>query len=129
MDVYTQAVSSNKQAAQSKVVNDRVKRGSEGRRKMPAKQRSSGLFGPLADPDLVVTVGRQLNLRYLESMAGTTGLEPATSAVTVIPANPLVTASRSAHTMDHFIDPQGHPQNPEEGFILPDHSLIGLTAG
>ena len=37
----------------------------------------------LSDPDLVVTVGRQLILRSLESMAGTTGLEPATSAVTV----------------------------------------------
>ena len=55
LDVYTQAVNSNKRAAQS---------------------------GPLSDPDLIVTVGRQLILRSLESMAGTTGLEPATSAVT-----------------------------------------------
>ena len=46
------------------------------------KLGSSGLIGPLSDPDLIVTVGRQLILRSLESMAGTTGLEPATSAVT-----------------------------------------------
>jgi pimeloyl-ACP methyl ester carboxylesterase len=43
----------------------------------------SGLIGPLSDPDLVVTVGCPLTLITLESMAGTTGLEPATSAVTV----------------------------------------------
>jgi hypothetical protein len=48
------------------------------------KLGSSGLIGPLSDPYLIVTVGRQLILSTLESMAGTTGLEPATSAVTVI---------------------------------------------
>src|SRR5579863_7834675 len=40
------------------------------------------LIAPIPNPDFVVTVGRQLILRSLESMAGTTGLEPATSAVT-----------------------------------------------
>ena len=43
------------------------------------------VFQPLAGTQsrtLTVTVGRQLILKYLESMAGTTGLEPATSAVT-----------------------------------------------
>jgi hypothetical protein len=43
------------------------------------------VFQPLAvtqSRTLTVTVGRQLILKSLESMAGTTGLEPATSAVT-----------------------------------------------
>ena len=40
-------------------------------------------------PDLIVTVDSQLTLRYLESMAGTTGLEPATSAVTGQRSNQL----------------------------------------
>jgi hypothetical protein len=53
------------------------------------KLGSSGLIGPLSDLDLVVTVGRQLILRTLESMAGTTGLEPATSAVTGQHSNQL----------------------------------------
>jgi hypothetical protein len=68
LDVYTQAVNSNKRAAQSKVVRMIVS--------------DVGLIGPLSDPDLIVTVGRRLILRSLESLAGTTGLEPATSAVT-----------------------------------------------
>jgi hypothetical protein len=38
---------------------------------------------------LIVTVGRQLILSHLESMAGTTGLEPATSAVTGQHSNQL----------------------------------------
>jgi hypothetical protein len=38
---------------------------------------------------LIVTVGRQLILSPLESMAGTTGLEPATSAVTGQHSNQL----------------------------------------
>ena len=81
--LYMQAVNSNKRAAQSQgYKEDRVQRGSEGRRKIPANRASSGLTGPLSDPDLIVTVGRQLILRSLEPMAGTTGLEPATSAVT-----------------------------------------------
>ena len=46
------------------------------------KQGSSGLVGHLSDSDLIVTVGRQLIIRPLESIAGTTGLEPTTSAVT-----------------------------------------------
>jgi hypothetical protein len=46
------------------------------------KPGSSGLIGPLSDLYLIVTVGRQLILSTLESMAGTTGLEPASSAVT-----------------------------------------------
>ena len=45
--------------------------------------------GPLSDPDLTVTVGRHLILSALESVAGTTGLEPATSAVTGQRSNQL----------------------------------------
>jgi len=82
--LYTQAVNSNKRAAQSKVVRMIVSDvGHKAEEKYP-KPGSSGLIGPLSDPDLVVTVGRHLILRSLESMAGTTGLEPATSAVTAL---------------------------------------------
>jgi site-specific recombinase XerD len=45
LDVYTQSVNSNKRAAQSKVVkNDRVRRGSEERRKIPAYSAVTGLL-------------------------------------------------------------------------------------
>ena len=58
LDVYTQAVTSNKRAAQSKVVRMMVsnvgQKGEENTRKLC----SSGLIGPLSDPDLIVTVGR-----------------------------------------------------------------------
>jgi dihydrodipicolinate reductase len=83
VDVYTQAVNSNKRAAQSKVVrmmmvSDVGQKAEENTR----KQGSSGLIGPLSDPELTVTVGRHSILSALECVAGTTGLEPATSAVT-----------------------------------------------
>src|SRR5208337_1056401 len=51
-------------------------------RKNTRKLCSSGLIGPLSDPDLTVTIGCHSLLSSLECMAGTTGLEPATSAVT-----------------------------------------------
>jgi site-specific recombinase XerD len=45
LDVYTQAVNSNKRAAQSKVVkDDGVRHGSEGRRKIPANSPVAGLL-------------------------------------------------------------------------------------
>ena len=45
LDVYIQTVNSNKRAAQSKVCkNDGVKRGSEGRRKIPANSAVAGLL-------------------------------------------------------------------------------------
>ena len=76
LDVYTQAVNSNKRAAQSEVVrDDGVRRGSEGRRKIPANSAVAGLL-TLSAPDVTVTVGRQLGLRTLESMGGRRGSNP-----------------------------------------------------
>jgi hypothetical protein len=68
------------QCLQSYTVRARL--GPKEERKIPAKHSMSGLIGPLLVPALIVNVGCQLILRSLESMAGTTGLEPATSAVT-----------------------------------------------
>lgn len=85
LDVYTQAgeleqAGSTEQGCK----DDGVRRGSEERRNT-RKQPIAGLV----DPDSIVTVGRQLILISLESMAGTTGLEPATSAVTGQRSNQL----------------------------------------
>ena len=68
LDVYTQAVNSNKRPAQSKVENMRQKV-EENTRKLGR----SGLTGPLSDHDLIVTVGRQLILSTLESTGGDDG--------------------------------------------------------
>ncbi len=59
LDVYTQAVNSNKRAAQSKVVKMMVsKRGSEVESEKHSQNAgSSGLIVPLLCPDFVVTLG------------------------------------------------------------------------
>ena len=83
LDVYTQAVNSNKRAAQSKVVRMMVP--NVGQREV----ETDTLLVPrraLMDPNRtqisLVTLGPIRSLSALECMAGTTGLEPATSAVT-----------------------------------------------
>ncbi len=58
LEVYTQAVTSNKRAAQSKVVKMMVPTWVRREKKNTRKLCSSGLIGPLSDPDLLVTVGR-----------------------------------------------------------------------
>ncbi|MCU1248016.1 MAG: hypothetical protein JWQ49_1045, partial [Edaphobacter sp.] len=55
-----------------------------------------------SDPDLTVTVGRHLILSALESMAGTTGLEPATSAVTGQRSNQLSYVPRLSNHLSDF---------------------------
>src|SRR3979411_665128 len=72
LDVYTQAVNSSKRAHRTRSEDDGVRRGQKGE-ESAHKQRSSGLIGPLSDPDLIVTVGRYLILSLLESVAGRTG--------------------------------------------------------
>ena len=79
LDVYTQAVNSNKRTAQSKVVKTMVS--SEGMKGAGVGTIDSVKQAPKLCPDLVVTVGSHLILSVLECMVGTTGLEPATSAV------------------------------------------------
>ena len=78
LDVYTGSELEQACSPEQGCKNDGVKR-----------VRSSALIGPLSDPDLIVTVGRLLIPISLESMAGTTGLEPATSAVTGQRSNQL----------------------------------------
>src|ERR1700760_896283 len=71
LDVYTQAVNSNKRAAQSKVVKMMVS--SEG-----TKAAIAGTTTPRKEVNNLLTVGHTFR-KYFECMAGTTGLEPATS--------------------------------------------------
>ena len=59
-----------------------VRRGSEARRRIPANCIGVGLLDLYRTLDLTVTFCRHSLLSALECMAGTTGLEPATSAVT-----------------------------------------------
>jgi hypothetical protein len=76
LDVYTQAVNSNKRAAQNKVVRMMVSNVGQKVEENTRKQGSSGLIGPSLDPDLIVTVGRHCILRSLDLWRGRRGSNP-----------------------------------------------------
>ena len=77
LDVYTQAVNSNKRVAQSKVVRMIVS---------DVGQKAEEEYQKLAagSLDLYRTAGCQVILRSMECPAGMAGLEPATSAATAL---------------------------------------------
>jgi hypothetical protein len=88
--VYTQAVTSNKRIAQSKVVRMMISNvgtvlsdvGTTDFEKVSVNA-GSGFLAPIARPDIAVTLLAKNSQVNLECVAKTKGLEPATSAVTV----------------------------------------------
>jgi hypothetical protein len=87
------------------------------RSKNTRKLRSSGLIGPLSGPESTITFFCHSLLSHLECLAGTTGLEPATSAVTEAETRNSLESGRSdgsfqrpAELLVILIAPLSHPR-------------------
>jgi len=82
LDVYTQAVGSHKRAAQSKVVRMMVPNLGEMKGETTPLKKQDRVHCTQIKPTTSVFPRSPIILSHFECMAGTTGLEPATSAVT-----------------------------------------------
>ncbi len=82
LDVYTQAVNSNKRAAQSEVVRMMVPNLGEMKDEKHSQNGRQNSYRTHIEPGFRCHFRSIRSVSHLESMAGTTGLEPATSAVT-----------------------------------------------
>jgi hypothetical protein len=100
LEVYTQATTSNKRATQSKVVRMMVPNLGETKDEIHPQKAGRMLIAPISNPE-PPSFGVTHHPKCFRMMAGTTGLEPATSAVTGQRSNQLsYVPRRSFYNLD-----------------------------